>query len=76
MSIAVFVKSESADSYLYSFNDNESVDDIRNRLSTGLEMFTPISDWMVEGSFDSDEDMIEEVESIMQRLREISWGEI
>ncbi|WFG78563.1 hypothetical protein VIPECLOM01_00131 [Enterobacter phage vB_VIPECLOM01] len=76
MSIAVFVKSESADSYLYSFNDNESVDDIRNRLSTDLEMFTPISDWMVEGSFDCDEDMIEEVESIMQRLREISWGEI
>lgn len=76
MSIAVFVKSESADSYLYSFNDNESVDDIRNRLSTNLEMFTPISDWMVEGSFDCDEDMIEEVESIMQRLREISWGEI
>lgn len=76
MSIAVFVKSESADSYLYSFNDNESVDDIRNRLATDLEMFTPISDWMVEGSFDSDEDMIEEVESIMQRLREISWGEI
>ncbi|HIH9267911.1 hypothetical protein VPA32_orf133 [Klebsiella phage vB_KpnM_VPA32] len=76
MSIAVFVKSESADSYLYSFNDNESVDDIRNRLATDLEMFTPISDWMVEGSFDCDEDMIEEVESIMQRLREISWGEI
>lgn len=76
MSIAVFVKSESADSYLYSFNDNESVDDIRNRLSTDLEMFTPISDWIVEGSFDCDEDMIEEVESIMQRLREISWGEI
>ncbi|ULA52633.1 hypothetical protein [Enterobacter phage vB-EclM_KMB20] len=76
MSIAVFVKSESADSYLYSFNDNESVDDIRNRLSTDLEMFTPISDWMVEGSFDCDEDMIEEVESLMQRLREISWGEI
>lgn len=76
MSIAVFVKSESADSYLYSFNDNESVDDIRNRLSTDLEMFTPISDWMVDGSFDCDEDMIEEVESIMQRLHEISWGEI
>ncbi|AVR55312.1 hypothetical protein PSH1140_107 [Enterobacter phage myPSH1140] len=76
MSIAVFVKSESADSYLYSFNDNESVDDIRNRLSTDLEMFTPISDWMVDGSFDCDEDMIEEVESLMQRLREISWGEI
>lgn len=76
MSIAVFVKSESADSYLYSFNDNESVDDIRNRLSTDLEMFTPISDWIVDGSFDCDEDMIEEVESIMQRLREISWGEI
>lgn len=76
MSIAVFVKSESADSYLYSFNDNESVDDIRNRLATDLEMFTPISDWMVEGSFDCDEDMIKEVESIMQRLREISWGEI
>lgn len=76
MSIAVFVKSESADSYLYSFNDNESVDDIRNRLSTDLEMFTPISDWMVDGSFDCDEDMIEEVESILQRLREISWGEI
>ena len=76
MSIAVFVKSESADSYLYSFNDNESVDDIRNRLATDLEMFTPISDWMVEGSFDCDEDMIEEVESLMQRLREISWGEI
>jgi hypothetical protein len=76
MSIAVFVKSESADSYLYSFNDNESVDDIRNRLSTDLETFTPISDWMVEGSFDCDEDMIEDVESIMSRLREISWGEI
>lgn len=76
MSIAVFVKSESADSYLYSFNDNESVDDISNRLSTDLEMFTPISDWMVDGSFDCDEDMIEEVESLMQRLREISWGEI
>lgn len=76
MSIAVFVKSESADSYLYSFNDNESVDDIRNRLSTDLEMFTPISDWIVNGSFDCDEDMIEEVESIMNRLREISWGEI
>lgn len=76
MSIAVFVKSESADSYLYSFNDNESVDDIRNRLSTDLEMFTPISDWMVQGSFDCDEDMIEDVESIMSRLREISWGEI
>lgn len=76
MSIAVFVKSESADSYLYSFNDNESVDDIRNRLSTDLEMFTPIADWMVAGSFDCDEDMIEEVESLMQRLREISWGEI
>lgn len=76
MSIAVFVKSESADSYLYSFNDNESVDDIRNRLSTDLEMFTPIGDWMVDGSFDCDEDMIEEVESLMQRLREISWGEI
>ncbi|AHI61033.1 hypothetical protein CG98_gp130 [Enterobacter phage PG7] len=76
MSIAVFVKSESADSYLYSFNDKESVDDIRNRLSTDLEMFTPISDWMVEGSFDCDEDTIEEAESIMQRLREISWGEI
>lgn len=76
MSIAVFVKSESADSYLYSFNDNESVDDIRNRLSTDLEMFTPISDWMVDGSFDCDEDMIEDVESIMSRLREISWGEI
>ncbi|URQ04199.1 hypothetical protein vBEclMUFV01_231 [Enterobacter phage vB_EclM-UFV01] len=76
MSIAVFVKSESADSYLYSFNDNESVDDIRNRLSTDLEMFTPISDWMVTGSFDCEEDTIEEVESLIERLREISWGEI
>lgn len=76
MSIAVFVKSESADSYLYSFNDNESVDDIRNRLSTDLEMFSPLSEWLVEGSFDSDEDQIEEVESICHRLHEISWGKI
>ena len=42
MSVAIYVKSESMDAYLYSFGDGESEEAIKDELESQMEMFATI----------------------------------
>lgn len=50
MSVAVFVKSESGDGYLYSFGDGESFEDIRDELESNYDYFCPLCEHYVATS--------------------------
>lgn len=67
--VAVYVKSESGDSYLYCFED-ETIIYIAEQMRENLEMFCPICDWKIAGK---DKDFLEYVDNVMSQIYEESW---
>lgn len=67
--VAVYIKSESCDQYLYCF-ENVSVKDISKTLNDEIEMFCPIYEWLTSGTND---DFVEDVDNFMSDLSARSW---
>lgn len=68
--VAVYIKSESGDGYLYCF-ENQSAEDIESKLMDDMEMFYPICEVVTDGS---NEDFVSDVDTALARVRESSWG--
>lgn len=74
MSIAIYIKSESCDSYLYSYDTGTSEEKIKDDLESDLDMFRPISDYMVQIS-DSESPSTEiGLGIIIRDIFKQSWG--
>ena len=67
--IAVLIKSESADYYLYCF-ENDYLQDIEEYLTDNLDMYSPICHWMTNGP---NEDFVSGVDTILEKLTDLSW---
>ena len=67
--VAVSIRSESGDRYLYCF-ENKHVEDIAKELKENLEMFCPICEWDTAGD---NEDFVSEVDTFMYELYDKSW---
>lgn len=67
--IAVYVKSESGDEYLYCY-ENMFVEDIEKNLRDDLEMFCPICTYMTAGN---NEDFVSDVDTLMEVIYKDSW---
>lgn len=73
MSIAIYIKSESCDSYLYSYDTGTSEEKIKDDLESDLDMFRPISDYMVQISNSESPSTETRLEIIMQDIFNQSW---
>jgi hypothetical protein len=67
--VAVYLKSESGDSYLYCF-ENTTLIDIAASLREDLEWFCPLCEWKTAGN---DKSFVEKVENVMSQIYEESW---
>lgn len=73
MSIAIYIKSESCDSYLYSYDTGTSEEKIKEDLESDLDMFRPISDYMVQISDSESPSKETRIEEFMSELMAKSW---
>ncbi|EAA6275587.1 hypothetical protein DQ003_12595 [Salmonella enterica subsp. enterica] len=73
MSIAIYIKSESCDSYLYSYDTGTSEEKIKEDLESDLDMFRPISDYMVQISDSESPSKETRIEEFMSELMSKSW---
>ncbi|QUL77627.1 hypothetical protein [Yersinia phage vB_YenM_P8] len=73
MSIAIYIKSESCDSYLYSYDTGTSEEKIKDDLETDLDMFRPISDYMVQVSSSESPSLENRLEFLMSDIFNQSW---
>jgi hypothetical protein len=73
MSIAIFVKSESCDSYLYSYDTGTTEEQIKEDLESDLDMFRPISEYMVQVSSSESPSTENRLEIIMSDIFNQSW---
>jgi hypothetical protein len=74
MSVAIYVKSESGDSYLYSFENTETAADIRAKMLDNIEMFEPIADCRVSIGKCTPANVQQEVDLIMDEIYDLSWS--
>lgn len=73
MSIAIYIKSESCDSYLYSYDTGTSEEKIKDDLETDLDMFRPISEYMVQVSSSEIPSLENRLEFLMSDIFNQSW---
>lgn len=73
MSIAIFVKSESCDSYLYSYDTGTSEEQIKEDMVSDLDMFRPISEYMIQVSSSESPSLENRLEIIMSDIFNQSW---
>ncbi|UGL59970.1 hypothetical protein PP428_gp154 [Escherichia phage vB_EcoM_RZ] len=73
MSIAIYIKSESCDSYLYSYDTGTSEEKIKDDLETDLDMFRPIADYMVQVSSSESPSLENRLEFLMSDIFNQSW---
>lgn len=66
---AVYLKSESGDSYLYCFEE-ETIIFIAEKLRGDMEMFCPLCEYKVAGN---DKTFVEYVENVMSQIYDESW---
>lgn len=66
---ALYLKSESGDSYLYCFEE-ETIIYIDRKLRDDMEMFSPLCEYKVAGS---DEEFVEYVKNVMSEIYDESW---
>lgn len=69
--VAVYLKSESGDDYLYCFEE-ETIIYIAEKLRSDLEMFCPLCEYKIAGN---DKAFVEYVEHVMSQIYDESWGE-
>lgn len=68
--VAVYLESESCDSYLHLF-EQKTVTEIGEFLRSQMEMFEPLSDYTVTSH---DKDFESEVYELMKEISTESWG--
>lgn len=73
MSIAIYIKSESCDSYLYSYDTGTTEEKIKEDLESDLDMFRPISDYMVQVSDSESPSLENRLEFLMSDIFNQSW---
>lgn len=73
MSIAIYIKSESCDSYLYSYDTGTSEEKIKEDLESDLDMFRPISDYMIQVSSSESPSLENRLEFLMSDIFNQSW---
>lgn len=74
MSIAIYVKSESGDSYLYTYDKDVPEDKIKDDLDTDLDMFCPIADYKLAVSDSESPSKETRIEEFMSELTDKSWN--
>lgn len=67
--VAVYLKSESGDDYLYCFEE-ETMIYIAAKLREDMEMFCPLCEYKVAGN---DKAFVKYIENIMSQIYEESW---
>uniref|UniRef100_A0AB38Z3K6 Uncharacterized protein n=1 Tax=Escherichia phage fDHCT2 TaxID=3075956 RepID=A0AB38Z3K6_9CAUD len=73
MSIAIYIKSESCDSYLYSYDTGTSEEKIKEDLESDMDMFCPIGDYMLQVSDSESPSSENRLQIIMQDIFNQSW---
>lgn len=73
MSIAIYIKSESCDSYLYSYDTGTSEEKIKDDLETDLDMFRPISEYRIQTSDGESPSLENRLEFLMSDIFNQSW---
>lgn len=67
--VAIYLESESCDSYLHLFKD-KNIEEIREFLHSQMEMFSPLSDYAVASD---DGDFKSKISALMQEILAKSW---
>lgn len=67
--VAVYMKSESGDNYLYCF-ENVSLEDIAKELREDMDWFRPLCDYKTTGN---NEDFVSGVKTLLETIYEESW---
>ena len=73
MSIAIYIKSESCDSYLYSYDTGTSEEKIKDDLETDLDMFRPISEYRIQTSDSESPSLENRLEFLLSDIFNQSW---
>lgn len=71
MAVAVYMKSDSGDSYLYLW-DRYDHDKIKNHLTEEMKMFYPLAEYLISVC-GSDVDNHHKVKNIMTEIHDLSW---
>ena len=74
MSIAIYVKSESCDSYLYTYDTDVPEEQIKDDLGMDLDLFRPIADYKLAFSDSERPDKEARIEEFMTELMTKSWN--
>lgn len=75
MSIAIYVKSESCDSYLYTYDTDVPEEQIKDDLDMDLDLFRPIADYKLAFSDSEHPDKETRIEEFMSELMAKSWDQ-
>ncbi|AIZ01908.1 hypothetical protein VR5_121 [Escherichia phage vb_EcoM-VR5] len=73
MSIAIYIKSESCDSYLYSYDKGTPEVEIKDDLEIDLDLLRPISEYRVQTSDSESPSTETRIEIIMAEIFKKSW---
>lgn len=73
MSIAIYIKSESCDSYLYTYDKDVSEEKIKDDLNMDLDLFSPIADYKLAVSNSESPSKETRIEEFMSELMAKSW---
>ncbi|AAP76032.1 RB69ORF130c hypothetical protein [Escherichia phage RB69] len=73
MSIAIYVKSESLDSYLYTYDTDVPEEQIKDDLDMDLDLFRPIADYKLAVSNSESPSKETRIEEFMSELMAKSW---
>ena len=73
MSIAIYIKSESCDSYLYSYDKGTPEVEIKDDLEIDLDLLRPISEYRVQTSSSESPSTETRIEIIMAEIFKKSW---
>ncbi|AJD81940.1 hypothetical protein BN80_124 [Yersinia phage phiR1-RT] len=73
MSVAIFLKSESGDNYLYSYDADKSTSDIEYALQNEISYIGKIADFETATGDNCSEERETAIHDIVSKLRDQSW---
>ncbi|QFR56075.1 hypothetical protein CPT_Muldoon_120 [Serratia phage Muldoon] len=72
MAIAIYIKSESCDKYIYAYDTGTPLETIKNELMANMENFRPMSEWEIDTS-ESSNDVATDLYDVMDYVFNKSW---
>ncbi|AHY25375.1 hypothetical protein PS2_129 [Serratia phage PS2] len=72
MAIAICIKSESCDKYIYAYDTGTPVETIKEELLGDMDMFAPICEWEYSVS-QSSMDVNGDIDNMMSGIFDASW---